>query len=1281
MGHARARPDDLEELKQLLTDRVEELALQLLGKPDRVGFYDWRWGKKGGRSLIIRTCGGKRRGTYTSFVSGEKPGSPLDLIRIELGVPIGEAIGRARDFLGLTPGLSLPAMSAERRAELAAERIQQDGVAADKAAAQLKVRALWDAGVPLPGTLGDQYLASRGLRAPAAWRWHARERAVLVPATDDAGVVWAVQRINVGLDGRKVTDEEIRKRPWLISAKTTLGPRKGRPARLPGPPGSPLLVGEGPETVASPWQVMGFEAWIGLGSAADLPVPPGRLVVLLVDDDADAEEKVERVLAKWRARGATGIPVWPFDERRRNGHDFNTLLQEQGEAAVAARINAVLPPACEYAAPTATLEAATGELKSAIASTLRRAIAANVAIDPAMEARVEAARRVREIKKAVKAGTATPDDYRERVEMEARVAAPLPLAPHVGLNVEMGLGKTHEAIGGLDGFHNVAGYVEAARAAGTSGKVFWISPTLTLADQTAADMNRRGRAPGANRRLSAGVLRGLEAEDPDAKVPPKDKNDDTGRMCLNLLPARLAIEAGVSVPDTVCGTAGKEGACVHHGKCPAHRMLAALVDCDVVLSTHHFASHPLPRKIADGRNLTVIDEKFAMGLAFSDTISLATLLSDLDETPVRRKEGIDHLATDELRATMRAVVEALEAHDDGTPPSIDRFLAVHLDPQRLRGAAAQQKWRLKPVDMFPGQPLKERQAAEREARSNKRVWPAVRLLHTIADFIDGKPDTSGRIELVTEERKGRGERRVLVHGMRALSQRITDRPVLHLDGTMVPEIVRRALPRLEVPPRITAVAPHARYVQVLSADDDRGGWGKRSFLPDLATTETGPLDLAVDEADRKRRLERRRRLGRIAELRDWLVGLRRRLGPGLIVTYEAAEHFFRGIEGVRTAHFNAISGLNAHEAVAWTVVLGRPMPPPLATAEIAKQVFGIWAEPEPAVETEAGVMMADGSRRAVTTRRFADPGMEAVRRAIADDQVQQAGARGRAVRRTAANPLVVFILSDVVVPYPLEAVLGWPDLRPDRVERMSARGLVLHSPSDACAVYPDLFDSPEAARRAFKADRRSTGHSPIDNISMGIRPVDQPVRYRLAPTAEVPKPKTRVVTVTDPARLVSLRAELEASLGSLAMFEVQPVPEAAFASASVVAAPVLAPMTIDEDEEAADAARHLATERRRQGIEPVYAPGRPLFADIAPRAEEIARLIAEAPRMVVEPSGSGEPPPVAWSPPATAFEASPGASDQDRMLLDLVSLLPWTTILPAGVPGPPGWTAAMPGGP
>jgi hypothetical protein len=102
-----------------------------------------------------------------------------------------------------------------------------------------------------------------------------------------------------------------------------------------------------------------------------------------------------------------------------------------------------------------------------------------------------------------------------------------------------------------------------------------------------------------------------------------------------------------------------------------------------------------------------------------------------------------------------------------------------------------------------------------------------------------------------------------------------------------------------------------------------------------------------------------------------------------------------------------------------------------------------------------------------------DAGVEMVRRAICETEVEQMIGRGRGVRRTAANPLTVYVLTSHVLEMPVDGVCSlqdvWDDLaHEDPVSRLTELGVV---PSDwkgrAQALAP-MFDKSRNPAHACK---------------------------------------------------------------------------------------------------------------------------------------------------------------------------------------------------------------------
>jgi putative DNA primase/helicase len=204
-------------------------------------------------------------------------------------------------------------------------------------------------------------------------------------------------------------------------------------------------------------------------------------------------------------------------------------------------------------------------------------------------------------------------------------------------------------------------------------------------------------------------------------------------------------------------------------------------------------------------------------------------------------------------------------------------------------------------------------------------------------------------------------------------------------------------------------------------------------------------------------------------------------------------------DNVDFGHFNAIAGQNAWKEAALLIVVGRTLPPPADVEAIARPLFGADIdEIEPGTWyplVERGVQMRDGAIAKFEGHAHPDPRAEEVRWQICEAGLIQAIGRGRAINRTAANPLQIDILTNVPLPVVTDELVSWDVIQPTKAEIMRSRGAVPLNYRDMAAAYPDLFrKGAEAARKALGEE--NPGEMPIEEYLIGVSPGFLAIDYR-----------------------------------------------------------------------------------------------------------------------------------------------------------------------------------------
>ena len=321
------------QMAELLNDRIADLAVELLGTPNRAlsNAQQLRFGTKGSIAVEIT---GEDAGRWFDHEAGIG-GAGLELIRHHFGLEEKTAWDWARHWLGEP---EMPASRAVKRntpkASGSARTLQLSN--AERAAKVAKIVRQTEAPNSTPV---QTYLMGRGItqQPPDCIRFrqnaYGRHGAMVALATDTAGEVLAIQQVYLTIEGRKAPLDPIKR-----TNKAVEGWAERAAVRLPGR--EPLVLCEGVETALSIWQATGQEVWacFGISNIARAPVPEKAMVIIARDGDAPgskAEGQILRTASSLVARGFTVLMATPPE-----GEDFNDVLVREGEDAVRNRIAA-----------------------------------------------------------------------------------------------------------------------------------------------------------------------------------------------------------------------------------------------------------------------------------------------------------------------------------------------------------------------------------------------------------------------------------------------------------------------------------------------------------------------------------------------------------------------------------------------------------------------------------------------------------------------------------------------------------------------------------------------------------------------------------------------------------------------------------------------------------------------------------------------------------------------------------------------------------------------------
>ncbi|MEH6477836.1 MAG: hypothetical protein V7727_19250, partial [Sneathiella sp.] len=384
-----------------------------------------------------------------------------------------------------------------------------------------------------------------------------------------------------------------------------------------------------------------------------------------------------------------------------------------------------------------------------------------------------------------------------------------------------------------------------------------------------------------------------------------------------------------------------------------------------------------------------------------------------------------------------------------------------LKPDRILEAISLEWQLLENTAIYPGMPVHDVDAALLGSPNFVRTQLRIQIWKALYALVcEGGPEKSGRLVRCQDDN---GKSAVQVRWREDIKSEWADSIVITMDATLNKDMVAPYFdrPLITLPSSRVALC-HVNVLQVI----DRS-FGASSLIPSA-------------DSDDNRRLNRAREV-------YWWICLRaiqyRGQGSNDVDVFVVCQKDLEIIlvdwgvpDNVEIAHFNAIRGLDRWGGVRCQIVIGRVMPKPADVEALAEALtgsvilhkipIGEWYPKE-----TVGITLEDGTGWAVENDRHPDAAAEGIRHQICEGELIQAIGRARAVNRTAETPLQIDILTDICLPLTVHQPIRWAEHAPGIIEAMLSYGLIVGSFTDSSLIYPGLFQTEDAARKA--AGRKS----------------------------------------------------------------------------------------------------------------------------------------------------------------------------------------------------------------
>lgn len=673
----------------------------------------------------------------------------------------------------------------------------------------------------------------------------------------------------------------------------------------------------------------------------------------------------------------------------------------------------------------------------------------------------------------------------ERFDREAGQTAPV-----CAIKITTGGGKTEAAL------RNIYYRLKIMRAAGDKRVFVYLAPYHELN----AKLLERWRAI-AGEELSAAIWRGRESRKPNAS----DKDD---KMCDRIEDVRLAQKLRVKVGEELCSHCSLADRCAYMAQRQQH--------ADIWFAAHQAIYSRIPKTIgANNVAGVIIDETpWQSGLITNVDVPASWLTDGALPLP---DIGGDRLA--DMRLYFRQAVERVaEGIKHGEVRHLTKTALVKYGFEADAADLAAKLERAREVTDGPWQLRTD----------NRTVGPLVMSWCAARDLLAGDDDATDRMTVWLNEDKAL----VLTLSGRQDIHEDWRKPTLLIDASLEPDLLREFWPDIRIAGEFAIDAPHMTVHQVQGR-----AFSKRMLAPLLAPPPVNDPDKLADYEALKKYKARSRRSLRAFILRMDRKNDGKTVAIGNLDIIEA----LKLPAHILTAHFNALVGLDQFGDARTIIVVGRPLPGPQIVEDMAGALTGRVIEKLPGGEwyqrqdatlyrrTPAGVVPVIGE-----TVGHPDKTAELIRRRICEGEVEQAIGRGRGINRTAADPLDVYLLSDVALDLPIDNFIDPEDvIAPTPFDLMHGEGGIVlpDAPTDAARLYPSLWRNPDAARQAWVRSRSVTLPEK-DSLSGNVTHL-RPITYLRAGPGQ--RPQTGWF---DPRMVSDPRATIEAALGALAKFEI-----------------------------------------------------------------------------------------------------------------------------------------------